>query len=154
MSDTCLTLLPTEPSWLPDSQQEAHAADVITRLIPTARDDQLQVVRTAGIELIDAGENFEAIRCPQCGRDLDMSWWHGEMDRQYSRDNGFELQPITVPCCGGTTGLNDLVYEWPQGFARWSARAFNPGRGWLDHDELNEIGQALGHPVCQVIRYP
>jgi hypothetical protein len=34
------------------------------------------------------------------------------------RDHFTDLTIVT-PCCGTHTTLNDLVYDWPQGFARW-----------------------------------
>lgn len=151
MSDTWLIVFPTDPGWLPDTRQERRAAEVIARLVPAAR--QPELTRTAGIELIDAGTNFETIRCPRCRLELDMSWWDEQMNRQCSRDNGFDLPPIVTPCCGASTGLNDLTYEWPQGFARWTASVLYPDRGWLTDGELGEIGQALGHPVRHIFRH-
>jgi hypothetical protein len=57
------------------------------------------------------------------------------------------------PCSASTTTLNDLVYEWPVGLARWEATVLYPDRGWLTENELLEIGQALGHPVRQTVRH-
>ncbi|MBZ4632045.1 hypothetical protein GBP94_22010 [Mycobacterium avium subsp. hominissuis] len=153
MSDTWLVVFPADPGWVPSNEQAAAAAKVIAELIPTEVADQPDLRLTPNIEFIDAGSNFGALRCPACGQDLELSWWHEQMDRQYRRDTGFHLQPVTVPCCARTTTLNDLAYGWPLGFARWQATTLSPDRGWLTDAELSEIGQALGHPVRQTARH-
>jgi hypothetical protein len=153
MSDTWLMLFPADPGWVPDPVQEARAAAVIERLIPTAVAGQPELIRTANIEFVDAGENFERITCPLCDEELEERWWQERMNDQYIVDDGFELRPITAPCCGGMTALNELTYQWPLGFARWTARVLYPDRGWLTEEELSEIGDALGHPVRQTIRH-
>jgi hypothetical protein len=152
VSDNVLVIFPTDPGWVPNSQLANRAAEVIACLT-AASGDQLELTRTDNIEFIDAGENFEAIRCPLCGHELDVDWWQDHMGRQYSRDDGFQLEPITAPCCGGATTLKELAYEWPLGFARWTAAVWNPGRGWLTDDELREVELALEHPVRQTFRH-
>jgi hypothetical protein len=152
VSDTWLVLFPADPGWVPDRVREARAAEVIGRLIPTAVSGQPELIRTVNIEFVDAGENFECIGCPLCGGELEVGWWRDRMNDQYLVDKGFELQPITAPCCGGMTALNELEYQWPLGFGRWTARVLHPDRGWLSEEELSEIGDVLGNPVRQTIR--
>jgi hypothetical protein len=68
-------------------------------------------------------------------------------------EHGFRLAPIVAPCCGGATTLNELAYEWPLGFARWTTQVLYPERGWLTDDELREVELALEHPVRQTFRH-
>ena len=98
MSDSWLVIFQTDPEWLPDPGQEALATAAIARLVPTAIAGQPELTRTANVEFIDAGENFESIRCPLCGRELDQAWWDGHMGGQYSAEHGFRLEPIVAPC--------------------------------------------------------
>ncbi|WP_158853775.1 hypothetical protein [Streptomyces sp. NRRL F-5650] len=55
------------------------------------------------------------------------------------------------PYCGAETSLNDLVYDWPCGFARFEIDVLYPERGWLDGRELARVAEALGHPVRQIL---
>ncbi|HXA91574.1 MAG TPA: hypothetical protein VNW96_24025 [Mycobacterium sp.] len=155
VSDTWLVVFPSDPAWVPGNELAARAAEVIARLVPTRPSvpGQPELRLTPNIEFVDAGGNFGAIGCPLCGQELELHWWHEEMDAQYRRETGFRLLPLTTPCCAGTTTLNDLAYEWPLGFARWQATVLYPDRGWLTEAELHEIGQALGHPVRQTVRH-
>jgi hypothetical protein len=153
VSDNWLVVFPADPDWVPTVDQQARAGEVIARLAPSTVAGQPEFTRTAGVEFIDAGGNFEAIRCPLCDHELEASWWQDQMDQQYSRETGFRLATITAPCCGGPTALNKLAYEWPLGFARWSARVLYPDRSWLTAAELGEIGEALGQPVRQTFRH-
>lgn len=79
-------VFPTDPGWVPSDEQAAAAAKVIAQLIPTEVADQPDLRLTPNIEFIDAGSNFGSLRCPACGQDLELSWWHEQMDRQYRRD--------------------------------------------------------------------
>jgi hypothetical protein len=95
-----LVVFPTDPGWVPNSQQANLAAEVIARLT-AASGDQLELSRTDNIEFIDAGENFEAIRCPLCGHELDVDWWQDHVSGQYSAESGFRLEPFVAQCCRG-----------------------------------------------------
>jgi hypothetical protein len=57
---------------------------------------------------------------------------------------------VVTPCCGAATTLNDLNYDWPQGFARWWLQALNPRRGKLEPDELAKLASALGVRLREV----
>lgn len=153
MSDTWLVIFPTDPEWAPDPDQQALATAAIARLVPSAAAGQPELTRNANVEFIDAGANFGSIRCPLCREELAMNWWDGHMSGQYSADHGFRLKPINAPCCGAMTTLNELAYEWPLGFARWTASVVYPERSWLSEEELGEIGAELEHPVRQTFRH-
>jgi hypothetical protein len=50
------------------------------------------------------------------------------MSADHTESSGFRLRPIVTLCCGETTTLNHLEYNWPQGFSRYYLRARNAGR--------------------------
>ena len=60
---------------------------------------------------------------------------------------------VTTPCCALLSSLNDLVYDWPAGFARAELSALNPQRGWLDQAKLAQVASVLGHPLKQVMAH-
>ncbi len=64
------------------------------------------------------------------------------MDKAYA--SAFEELAITLPCCGGTTSLNDLDYDWPAGFAKFVLEAMNPNVKDLDVEAVNRLEATLG----------
>ncbi|KUJ35856.1 hypothetical protein ADL25_35140 [Streptomyces sp. NRRL F-5122] len=66
-------------------------------------------------------------------------------------DEGFSTLLVAVPCCEVQTSLNDLVYDWPMGFARFRIEVLYPNRAWLTGEELARVADALGHPVRQIL---
>ena len=71
------------------------------------------------------------------------------MDRAAADD--FEALAVTLPCCGASSTLNDLVYHWPAGFARYVLEAMNPGpAGFLDPEQLAQLQLDLGCELRQI----
>lgn len=83
-------------------------------------DNRLEI--TERVQFIDAGEEFHGICCPFCDAALDPLWWHQKMAAFYARTQGFYDLTVTTPCCEKSTSLNELVYDWPQGFASVSVQ--------------------------------
>ena len=67
------------------------------------------------IQLADAGQNFEIVKCQFCKANL-MKWWGNAMNSAYSDERGFVKLDVTTPCCNKTTSLHNLEYNFPQGF--------------------------------------
>lgn len=80
-----------------------------------------------------------------------MDWWtpriHAELDA------GCPLLPTELPCCGANMNLNQLIYEFPQAFARFRLEAMNPGIGELPDEDREEFEQILGCPLIVVYRH-
>ena len=127
-----------------------------------------QVVLREEIQFIDNGGNWQEVRCPRCKAVLADDWWTQAMDRAHGTK--FAELSVKLPCCGWDSNLNDLEYDWPAGFARFSISVKNPVRidqssvvqidekvarmnfTMLDPDEnlLARVGAALGCPVRKV----
>ena len=105
---------------------------------------------TDEIEFVDASANFHTASCPHCGADITEQWGEG-MDAAY--ESNFENLDWVVPCCNRTTSLNALVYDLPQGFARFSITASEPNVDQLEDNVLRSVGAALGHEVRAVWRH-
>jgi hypothetical protein len=56
----------------------------------------------------------------------------------------------TVACCGALVSLNDLIYEWPAGFARFVLEAMNPNVRDIADDELASLAAILGTPLRKI----
>lgn len=146
MSVNWLRVIPTVPDHVPSPQQQDAVIALLRELAPQA--GEVVVVTADSVELVDAGSNFSTMRCPSCLVEIDLDWWQGEMSRWY--DAGSSNLSAVPPCCGRTTTLNDLLYDWPQGFARWRAEVRSPARGRLGEAEVQALAAALGHDIREI----
>lgn len=131
--------------------QEAaeRVATVWSAMVPDS--DQIEVTWHDQAALVDCGRNLTKISCPLCGAEIDPEWWADLVSERY--EDGFDDLNIVAPCCGGRVSLNELVYDWPVGFARFELEARNPQRGWLTDDALEQLSAVLGYPVRQVMAH-
>jgi hypothetical protein len=138
MSETFLRIIPSDPGCVPSALRRERALGVLQRAVPLADDVASQV--TPDVRFVDCGDNFETVRCPHCGADVG-EWWSVAMEmghEQHYRD-----LRVTTPCCTRSTSLNELVYSWPAGFARYSLEALNPGVGSLPEALVRRLEDAL-----------
>jgi hypothetical protein len=153
MGDHWLILIPTDPEWVPDADQAAKAREVIDQLTPD-RDGKIETYAPGRVVFVHCGENFETISCPACGATLDIRWWHTGMDAVYdSRTGSLGALDVITPCCGAATTLNDLDYNFPQGFASWWIQVHYANRLWLDDAERARVESALSHPLREIRRH-
>ncbi|MER5755300.1 hypothetical protein [Streptomyces sp. NPDC002088] len=153
MSDNYLTVIPTDPYWQPSQAEADHAAAVLSEMLPDSdARSGMQVTWHDNVEVVHCGANLEKISCSDCGADLGPSGWWGETVSERYCD-GFSTLVITAPCCGAETSLNELVYDWPMGFARFRIEVLYPNRGWLTDEELASVVDALGHPLRQILAH-
>lgn len=152
MGDHWLILIPTDPGWVPDAHQAIKAREAIDQLTP-ARNGGIETCAPGRVEFVNCGENFESIGCPACGAMLDGEWWKERMSAVYDRTGGFGALDVITPCCGYATTLNDLDYNFPQGFASWWISVHYASRDWLDDAERMRIEAALSHPVREIRLY-
>ena len=140
MSDSFIVLIPADPhAALPETAEAVRAelADIVET--PDSR------VKDYGkLQFIDAGQNFERIGCPSCGHTFTIPEWHEWMNADWHGEEGFHLHTRSSPCCATDMTLNDLVYEWPQGFAHWFVGARDVNHGRLTDDELALLQDIAG----------
>lgn len=140
VSDNWIILIPEDPRVVPDQAKRDRARD---RLAEIARDaDEIEIKVSERVEFYDCGANFERVLCPACRSEIPIAWWQERMDEDYG--NGFKLAAYATPCCGTDCTLNELVYEWPQGFARFALNAMNPNIGKLEERYKTELEGLLG----------
>ncbi|MFJ4846283.1 MULTISPECIES: hypothetical protein [unclassified Streptomyces] len=150
MSDNYLTVIPTDPYWQPGKDAADRAAAALSRMLPD--DDARRGLATAwhdSVEVVWCGSHLTSISCPHCGAECPSGWWGEAVSERY--DEGFPTLVTTLPCCQVDTSLNDLVYDWPMGFARFRIEVLYPNRSWLTDAELATVADALGHPLRQVV---
>ena len=140
MSDNWLILIPTSPEYVPSKAAQEGAVALFKKIAPEA--DEICVELSERPSFIDCGGNFQKIECPSCRNKLNTRWWSDWMSQE--AELGFPLKPATLPCCGSICSLADLVYDWPQGFARFSLEAMNPNMPDLPESAEREIEAMLG----------
>lgn len=149
MSDNWIIAIPEDPECIPDEPRQLQARDWISKLAPQA--DAVELRASQEIQFVHCGSNFERVVCPSCRSEVPIRWWQQQMDEDY--DNGFTLRTHVTPCCGQPHTLADLVYEWPQGFSRFSLAARNPGIGTLDDVHQRELERILGTKLLVIYRH-
>jgi hypothetical protein len=125
MSDFFLRLIPPSPETVPPEAARRGALTAARRLLPGA--DEVRELIHEQIEFVDAGCHFEKLYCPSCRSEVAQAWWLEQMDRAH--EGRFQDLGVRPPCCGAETSLNELQYDWPQGFARYVLEIRNPGIG-------------------------
>ncbi len=88
----------------------------------TAR--EVDYKRYKNVEFIDCGANLESISCPNCGEEINFSWWGEAMNKSY--ETLFKEMGVMTPCCNKKTTLGGLKYNAPCSFAKTEIRVFDP----------------------------
>jgi predicted RNA-binding Zn-ribbon protein involved in translation (DUF1610 family) len=149
VSDHFIRIIPNHPQHVPTEADGDRLLRTARELFPRA--NEFEVQHPGGVTFIDAGGNFELVRCDQCREVLDRDWWIGQMDLAYK--TRFVDLTTTCPHCGETTSLNELDYDWPQGFATWWIDVMNAGVGRPGPHHAEQLSQALGHQVRLVYKH-
>ena len=140
MSDNVLKLIPTRPGYVPDKDAQFAAQELLGTFVESER--EVLAYTTEQVEFVDAGANFDSLGCPACGQLISGEWWSAAMSK--ANESAFTNLNVVTPCCQTRTSLNDLNYNWAQGFARFVLQARNPGIATLDKSVLNELETILG----------
>ena len=152
MSDSWIVVIPAAPTHHPNERQKQSLQMGLAHLAPKAEEIAVEADGDH-IRFFDCGENFESVKCPACGTELDDETWGNWMSADYGEGPGFDLAGRELACCGATSTLNDLTYDMPQGFARFGISAMNCDRGPLTVAEKRTLDAAIGTKVRVIYRY-
>ncbi len=145
MTDNILSVIPTDPWFVPDAGAQMIGHGLFSSFVVKA--DEINVVIPDEVRFVDAGENFASVACPVCGTDL-SGWWQQAIDSAF--ENQFTDLNITTPCCNSNGSLNDLVYDWPAGFASFILEARNPA-GDVSEGQLKLLAGVLKCELRKVL---
>ena len=140
MSDNILKLIPTQPEYVPDKDAQFAAQELLGRFVGS--EHEVLAYTTQQVEFVDAGANFDSLSCPACGQLISGEWWSAAMSK--ANESAFTHLNVVTPCCQTQTSLNDLNYNWAQGFARFVLQVRNSGIATLDKFVLNQLETILG----------
>jgi hypothetical protein len=147
MSDAFIVIVPRDANCVLSPDVERRVTELLKRLAESAESVTSEVSEV--VRFHDCGENFESVHCPRCAAEISIDWWQERMDDD-ADDEGFRLDAYATPCCGASTSLNELTYDWPQAFGRLSWTVQNPNIGELSSAAVAEIEGAAGVPVTVV----
>jgi hypothetical protein len=145
MSDNALRYVPINPSYQPSATAARDAEMTLKAMFPAA--EAIVARFSEEIGFIDAGGNWDGVRCPACGADAE-SWWSDAMD--VAAESKFRDLNTSTRCCGANVSLNDLDYRWPVAFGRFVLEAFNPNAAGLSAAQLHVLSTALGCELREV----
>jgi hypothetical protein len=149
MSDNYIILIPESPTFVPAAAAQEKAAELFRKLTGTT--SEIESETSQQIRFIDCGANFEKILCPKCLTEISIDWWQDWMSEEADAD--FPLRPTALPCCGAKYNLNELNYDWPQGFAIFSLQAMNPCLPDLTSEQIKQFENLLGCMLRKILRH-
>jgi hypothetical protein len=144
MSDTILKIIATDPGHVPNASTQKAVNALLQSLVQA---DDIELLTTDTIEFVDGGENFGTIACNLCGKLIASEEWQETMDAAYATQ--FEDLQFVTPCCSSAASLNNLLYEYPLGFARFQIAIRNPVDS--NTDELVDRLQSVLNMPLRVI---
>jgi hypothetical protein len=145
VSDNIYRYVATEPAFQPSAAAAKEAETFLRAAL--GRAESVKARFSEHIEFVDAGENWEGVRCPDCGKDIEK-WWGQAMNLAY--DSNYELLVYQTECCGKDVSLNELDYPWPVAFASFVVEVFNPDSLGLGADEMSRLGALLGCSMREI----
>lgn len=147
MSDNYFVIVPKDPQYIPDRESQRRVAALARALAPAA--DEIATDEFETIRFFDSGANFEHVICPHCDESLPLEWWQDQMSADFD-GQGFRLASVVLPCCGAAATLNEIRYDWPQAFGRFSCTMRNPRLADLPESSIKALETTLGGPVSVV----
>src|ERR1051325_2616020 len=145
MSDNWICIIPRDPNFVPSAEAISEAERYLAEIAPDAEEVSSELADT--VKFRDCGSILMRICCRTCTAELSTEWWQEQMgDEDYWQD-GFTLHPIPLPCGHVARSLNDLHYDFDQGFSRFILEAMNPNAGALLPSEILHFEAILGCPI-------
>jgi hypothetical protein len=146
MSENFITLVPTNPLFVPTADALKESRRLFATFVPEA--EKIEAGVTEEVTFVDQGGSFERVSCPKCNLELATHWWQQAMDKSY--ESRFQRLDVVTPCCTFATSLNDLDYHWPAGFARCWLRARGPGQKQVSPEQIARLERILGTALRQI----
>lgn len=114
MSSNIIKIISTDPTFEPTKDNQIIAKKFLTNFYNSS---QISFEITKDIEFIDQGENLESVSCDLCGHKIELDNWQNEMENTHQKQ--FVDLTFKTKCCSKTTSLNNLIYKFPAGFAKF-----------------------------------
>ncbi len=150
MSDDYISIVPIDPEIVPSQERQGQAERFFREIAPEV--DEITVEEADLPQFFDCGSNLDSIACPHCRSQIDRDWWEDTMGEDYAGSH-FKLAPYETACCGTPVRMNELLYDFPQAFARFGLSGMNPNIGELKDDQIRRFEELLGTKVQVVYQH-
>ena len=147
MSDHFIVVVPRDPRLVPTDEVQRRVVEVLKRIAPAAESVMVEV--SPRVQFFDCGQNFERVSCPHCSAEISIEWWRDRMDDD-TDGIGFRLDSYEAPCCAVSVNLNELIYDWPQTFGRFSWTVQNPNIDKLTDEAKSELEVVAGFALVSI----
>jgi hypothetical protein len=147
MSDHFIIVVPRDPRLVPTEEVRRRVVLVLNRIVPSAENVTAEV--SPQVQFFDCGQNFERVLCPRCSAEISIDWWQERMNDDYD-GIGFRLDSYGTLCCAKSVNLNELIYDWPQAFGRFSWTVRNPNIGELTDAAKLELEAVAGFALVPI----
>jgi hypothetical protein len=147
MSDHFIIVVPRDPRLVPTDEVRRRVVLMLNRIAPSAENVTAEV--SPQVQFFDCGQNFSRQLCPRCSAEISIDWWQERMNDDYD-GIGFRLDSYETPCCAKSVNLNELIYDWPQAFGRFSWTVQNPNIGELTDATKLELEAVAGFALVAI----
>jgi hypothetical protein len=147
MSDHFIIVVPRDPRLVPTDEVRRRVVLVLNRIASSAENVTAEV--SPQVQFFDCGQNFERVLCPRCSAEISIDWWQERMNDDYD-GIGFRLDSYETLCCAKSANLNELIYDWPQAFGRFSWTVQNPNIGELTDAAKLELEAVAGFALVPI----
>ena len=143
MSEYTIHLIPKDASYIPPAKAQKTLLEYVIQL--DLGEEDIVSVAFDHVRFQDCGANFSKISCPNCSADISVDRWQACMNRNFNGKE-FDLKPFSTLCCNFVTNLNELIYDFPQGFSKYRLSIINPKKN-IKKNESTTLEKILG---CQL----
>jgi|GEM_PF-5163753 len=120
MSTNYVCYIPTDPFFLPGESSQAMAI----QLLATTTGSKIRREVWSQVQYVSAMGNHERVICPNCQMELTGEQWQEMMNIDWDDNvSGFRMNKHPAPCCAMPLAVNELIYEWREGFAKFCLSA-------------------------------
>ena len=147
MSDNWITLIPTQPNYVPATMAIDEAEAMLRKHYHS--DEPIAGEVSPRAKFHNPLANLESVSCPYCNSDLTDTFF-AWCDELADEEGELEAVDVEVPCCGRTASLNNLKFEMPAGFSRFSISLMNPNVFEISPPHVEELQKILGATLRQV----
>lgn len=149
MSDIILKILPDAPLFVPESELQLEAYELLKNLTGL-NDTNISIVNLPEVEFQDAGGADMRIHCPKCSAELGGDWWSETVDKAWLSPVGFVNLDTITPCCSETVSLNDLLHDPIVGFSKFLYEVDNPPH-IPSQDQIDRLQNVLGCKLRTIV---
>jgi len=151
MSDNWTKIVPVDP-WLSIAPERLEVARVWFAS-QGSNHSETKVSIFDKPHFFDAGANFSNVSCPSCGAVVSLVRWSQWMDEDSER-RGFHLKPKQLACCEGPAlTLNDLKYDFYQGFGACAVEGRKLDIGVLSGADIDALESLIGTRISVIYQH-